>query len=117
VVEAEIGWLPFTLQQWDYYFNRFGRAGPGQEEFPITRLPSEIFNEHFFATFMDDEVGTFLLNRWGDQNCMWSSDYPHPNMTWPNSRAFLARNIGGLPAEKKERLLSGNVVELYGLEL
>jgi hypothetical protein len=38
-------------------------------------------------------------------------------MTWPNSRAFLAQNIGHLPLEKKKRLLSQNVIDLYGLPL
>jgi len=22
-VESEIGWMPFILQQWDYYYQRF----------------------------------------------------------------------------------------------
>jgi predicted TIM-barrel fold metal-dependent hydrolase len=48
---------------------------------------------------------------------MWSSDYPHPNMTWPNSRAFIARQIGELDPEKQKRVLSQNVIDLYGLKL
>jgi predicted TIM-barrel fold metal-dependent hydrolase len=117
LVESELGWLPFLIQQWDYYFKRFSRPGQTYTEFPIKRLPSEIFTEHVYATFMDDFVGTQALKYWGERNCMWSSDYPHPNMTWPNSRAFIAKNIGDLPMEKKKRLLSQNVIELYGLEL
>ena len=116
-VESEIGWMPWIIQQWDYYFYRFGRPGPGQEEFPIARKPSEIFGEHFYATFMHDPIGESMLDRWGETNCMWSSDYPHPNMTWPNSRAFIAEQIGGLPMERKKRLLSQNVIDLYGLPL
>ena len=80
-------------------------------------LPSEIFNEHVYATFMDDYVGAQLLKFWGDKNCMWSSDYPHPNMTWPNSRAFLGRQIGDLDPEKQKRMLSQNCIDLYGLKL
>jgi predicted TIM-barrel fold metal-dependent hydrolase len=115
-VEAEIGWLPWILQQWDYYFHRFARHDPGQEQFPIKRKPSEIFADHIYFTFMHDPVGASLLDRWGEKNCMWSSDYPHPNMTWPNSRAFIAAQIGDLPASKKKRLCSENVIELYGLK-
>jgi hypothetical protein len=48
---------------------------------------------------------------------MWSSDYPHANMTWPNSRAFVARQIGDLPMDKQQRLTSQNVIDLYGLKL
>jgi predicted TIM-barrel fold metal-dependent hydrolase len=117
LVEAEIGWMPFVLQQWDYYYARNFRPGGAHGEYAISRKPSEIFNDHVYATFMDDVVGSQLLNIWGERNCMWSSDYPHGNMTWPNSRAFLARQIGDLPAEKQARLLSENVVELYGLDV
>ena len=117
LVEAEIGWMPFVLQQWDYYYGRNFRPGGAHGEYAISRLPSEVFNDHVYATFMDDVVGSQLLNKWGERNCMWSSDYPHGNMTWPNSRAFLARQIGDLPSEKQARLLSENVVELYGLDV
>jgi predicted TIM-barrel fold metal-dependent hydrolase len=113
IVEAEIGWIPFILQQWDYYFHRHGRKKI--HKFPISRTPTEIFNENVFATFMDDTVGSYLLPHWGDRNCMWSSDYPHENTTWPNSKALIARQIGALPMEKKIRLLSKTVIDLYGL--
>ena len=72
---------------------------------------------HVYATFMDDYIGAQALKHWGDRNCMWSSDYPHPNMTWPNSRAFLAKRIGDLDPAKQTRVLSQNVIDLYGLEL
>jgi predicted TIM-barrel fold metal-dependent hydrolase len=118
LVEAEIGWIPFMLQQMDYYYNRFTNVGQSAvQSFEISRPPSEIFNEHIYATFMDDVVGAHLLKMWGDRNCMWSSDYPHANMTWPNSRAFVARQIGDLDMERQKRLTSQNVIDLYGLKL
>ena len=117
IVEAEIGWMPFVLQQWDYYYKRNKKPGHPQEDFLIDRLPSEIFNEHVYATFMDDEIGSYVLSKWGERNCMWSSDYPHPNMTWPNSRAFLAKQIGDLDPAKQKRVLSQNVIDLYRLSI
>ena len=117
IVEAEIGWAPFVLQQWDYYYRRFTKPGHGQNDFLISRLPSEIFEEHFHLTFMDDVAGCRALQDWGDRNCMWSSDYPHANMTWPNSRAFIARQIGHLDPEKQKRVLSQNCIDLYGLKI
>jgi predicted TIM-barrel fold metal-dependent hydrolase len=48
---------------------------------------------------------------------MWSSDYPHANMTWPNSRAFLARQIGDVDPARQKRLVHQNVIDLYGLKL
>lgn len=118
LVECEIGWMPFMIQQMDYYYTRFSNVGQSQvQEFEISSLPSEIFNNHFYATFMDDAVGAHMLKVWGERNCMWSSDYPHGNMTWPHSRAFVAKQIGDLDAETQKRLTSQNVIELYGLKL
>jgi predicted TIM-barrel fold metal-dependent hydrolase len=117
MVESEIGWLPFVVQQWDYYYNRFKDSKEARRKFPIDRLPSEIFEDHVYVTFMDDFVGSQTLKFWGEKNCMWSSDYPHANMTWPNSRAFLAKQIGDLEIEKQKRLVADNVIELYQLEL
>jgi len=117
IVEGEIGWAPFLLQQWDYYYKRNLKPGHPNTEFVINRLPSEIFEDHMHLTFMDDAVGGHALQVWGDRNCMWSSDYPHPNMTWPNSRAFIARQIGDLDPEKQKRVLSQNVIDLYGLDI
>ena len=117
IVECEIGWLPFVLQQWDFYFRRNRNARPDQNDYNISRAPSDICREHVFATFMDDVVGSRALSYWGENNCMWSSDYPHGNMTFPHSRAFAARQVGDLPREIQERLLSENVIELYGLKV
>jgi predicted TIM-barrel fold metal-dependent hydrolase len=117
IVEGEIGWAPFIIQQWDYYYRRNTKPGHPNTEFKIRRLPSEIFNEHIWLTFMDDQAGGHMLDVWGSDRCMWSSDYPHPNMTWPNSRAFIARQIGDLDPEKQKRVLSQNVIDLYGLKL
>jgi predicted TIM-barrel fold metal-dependent hydrolase len=117
LIESEIGWAPFILQQWDYYYHRLSAAGPAHEDFAITRQPSDIFRDHVYATFIDDVVGTQMLNAWGENNCMWSSDYPHPNMTWPHSREFAARQIGTLSYEKQERLLSKNAIDFFKLPL
>ena len=46
-VENEIGWMPFMLQQWDYYYNRFKGVNPP----PITKNPSEYFNRQIYGTF------------------------------------------------------------------
>jgi predicted TIM-barrel fold metal-dependent hydrolase len=116
IVESEIGWMPFYIQQWDYYYGRNVKHG-GAEDFLIQRKPSEIFNEHFYATFMDDMVGAHLLDFWGADKVMWSSDYPHGNMTWPNSRAFLAKQIGDVDPAIQKRVLSQNVIDLYNLPL
>ena len=114
LVENEIGWLPFVLEQWDYYFRRHGTDRAALD---LTMLPSEYFNQQVYATFFNDAVGGRLLSWWGADNCMWSSDYPHGNSTWPDSRQIVARDMGSLPAGVRARLLRENVSKLYGIEV
>lgn len=111
--ESEVGWVPFMLQQWDYYFERFRNTDP----FVIKRLPSEIFAEHVYCTFLEDFVGTRAFSWWGDKNCMWSSDYPHYNMSFPHSRENVEKHLAGLPDEKRRKLVRDNAIELFGLKM
>ena len=109
LVESEIGWLPFVLQQWDYYFERFRKDRP----LNIDARPSEYFQRQVYATFFNDRVGGKLLSWWGADNCMWSTDYPHPNSSWPHSRELLEQNLGHLPPETIRKLVIENVERLY----
>ena len=113
MAESEIGWLPFLLQQWDYYFERFRK----DRDLPINRKPSEIFDEHVYGTFLEDYVGTRAFPWWGEKNCMWSNDYPHFNMTFPHSRQVVERHLKGLTEEKRRRLTRDNAIQLFGLDL
>ena len=54
-------------------------------------------------------VGGHNFTWWGEDNCMWSNDYPHPNSTWPNSREVIARDLGQLPPDLRKKLLCDNV--------
>ena len=112
-VENEVGWLPFMLQQWDYYYRRFRGVNPP----PIDKDPSEYFYRQIFATFFRDTVGGHNLEWWGSDNCMWSNDYPHGNSTWPESRKYIERNLGHLPEEIRVKLLCANVAKLYDIEI
>ena len=121
IVENEIGWIPFMLQQWDYYYRRTNKVEP----LPITMEPSQYFRRQVYVTFIKDSVyNIFLkdavrennLDWWGIDNCMWSSDFPHLNSTWPDSRKLIERDMGQLPAEVREKLLSRNVAKLYNVE-
>jgi predicted TIM-barrel fold metal-dependent hydrolase len=110
MVENEIGWMPFLLEQWDYYFKR---NPSGRTDLLIARPPSEYFHDNVSATFFNDAVGGHLLSWWGADNCMWSNDYPHGNSTWGHSREIVARDLGDLPAPVRAKLVRENVAKLY----
>ena len=113
IVENEIGWMPFLLQQWDYYFRRFSLSNP----IAIGHEPSFYFYRQVYATFFNDIAGGHNLSWWGQDNCMWSNDFPHPNSTWPNSRQVIERDLGQLPADVQAKLVRENCVRLYNMRV
>ena len=113
LVENEVGWIPYVLEQWDYYFNRHRSIAP----LTIDKRPSEYFDRQVYATFFNDAVGGHLFSWWGGENCMWSNDFPHANSTWPRSREVVARDLGHLPATARAKLVRENVARLYNLSI
>jgi len=111
LVENEIGWIPFTLQGWDRSVAKFA----GNTTLEIDKLPSEYFMRQVHATFFNDTVGGKMLTWWGQDNCMWSNDFPHPNSTWPHSHEAIGRTLGHLPVETMTKVLRTNVARLYNL--
>jgi predicted TIM-barrel fold metal-dependent hydrolase len=112
-VENEAGWLPFTVQQWDYYYRRFRET----KRVPMTKLPSEYMRAQVFSTFFNDTVCGHNLEWWGEDNVMWSNDYPHWNSTWPNSLKVIRRDLGHLPPATQAKVLAGTACRLYGLDV
>jgi len=113
LVENEISWLPFVVTQWDKYVARGGGFALAKAK----RMPGEYFAENVYATFFNDPPIRWFLGQWGNDNFMWSNDFPHPNSTWPKSREVIERDLGHLSAEVRAQLLCENVARLYGLKL
>lgn len=109
LVENEISWLPFVISQFDKYWSR------GNLQSTMKMNPGEYFERQVYATFFNDPPSRMMVDQWGTRNFMWSNDYPHPNSTWPNSRDVIQRDLGHLPGDTKQRLLSKNVQGLYKL--
>ena len=92
-VEPGLGWIAWWLFITDDMVTRQGYDLPA-----ITELPSFYFHRNVFVTFIDETdavTAPQLRNRIGIENMMWSSDYPHPVTSWPNSRRVVAETLGG----------------------
>jgi predicted TIM-barrel fold metal-dependent hydrolase len=67
------------------------------------------------ATFEEDALGTDLIPLLGADSCMWASDYPHTDSTFPNSRRAIEETLGTLPAPDRRKITVTNCAELYRL--
>jgi len=46
---------------------------------------------------------------------MWSSDYPHPVSSWPNSRPIIERLFADASGADRELVLAGNAARVWNL--
>jgi predicted TIM-barrel fold metal-dependent hydrolase len=110
-VEGNIGWIGYFLEKMDRTYQRHRHW----TKLDLPRLPSEYFHRQVYATFIEDPVGVKIAELIGADNLMWSSDYPHTDTTWPNSRQYVEETFKGVSEETKRKIVAGNAVRLYGL--
>lgn len=106
VAEVEVGWIPFWLAELDKRSRR--------RTLPL--MPSEYFYRQCYSTFTEDEVGGHLLEWYGQDNFLWSTDYPHVGLgnIWLYSDEVIGRTLGHLRTEVRAKVLRENVAKLYG---
>jgi predicted TIM-barrel fold metal-dependent hydrolase len=104
VAEIGCGWIPFWLQEFDHY---------QQARNPLPLKPSEYFYRQVFSTFISDAVGGHLLQDYGQDCFMWSSDYPHPACTWPDSGTVIEEDLGHLTDDVREKIVWRNVAGVF----
>jgi len=104
-----ITWLKMLDHSWS---RGRERMYPG-----VTKPPSETFRQQVALTFIGaDKDSLDQRHDLGVENIMWSTDFPHPASTWPNSRAVVDEMMADLPAEERHLIVAGNAARLYGLE-
>ncbi|MDX2380924.1 MAG: amidohydrolase family protein [Acidimicrobiia bacterium] len=114
-VEADAGWVPHYMYRMDHAYNRHRNwMAPGIN---LSRLPSEYFAEHIYVTFQDDWTAFRQANDMNWRRLMWANDFPHSDSTWPWSQDMLAEHTAALTEEQRVAILSGNVADLYGIDV
>ncbi len=109
--ESGIGWIPYILDRMDLEW---------EEQFKDLTLkmkPSDYWHRQCRATYQSDQIGLRLLDILGEDNIMWGSDFPHPDGVWPDSQAFIEKELGHLPDATRHKIVCGNAARLYGFEL
>jgi predicted TIM-barrel fold metal-dependent hydrolase len=76
--------------------------------------PSELFHRQVMATFEEDELAAEVIPSIGADACMWASDYPHTDSTFPHSREAVDKVLGSLPEEDRRKITATNCARLYG---
>ena len=105
--EVDCGWVPYYKEQIDDNFRRF------RHRYTMDRFPSEILESNVSFSFVTDAYGVDNRDRIGVDNMMWSTDYPHPSTSWPNSWNGVNSLVSGMTAHDRDRILFENAIRLY----
>ena len=109
--ESGIGWIPYVLEHMDLEWeDQF-------KDLTLTRKPSEYWRRNCRATYQSDRVGIRNLDLIGEDNVMWGSDFPHPDGVWPDSQAFIQRELGDVPNATRRKIVCENAAALYRFPL
>lgn len=113
-VESGVGWIPFMLETMDY---ELIENAPEQAA-ELSRLPSEYFKDHWYATFWFERAqGNLqaLMDSVGENNVLFETDFPHPTCLYPSPLEGIKEKMSTLRPETRRKVLGENAAKLYRL--
>jgi predicted TIM-barrel fold metal-dependent hydrolase len=113
--EGQIGWIPYILERADKVWED-NRAWGGFGD-KVPEQPSTYYYRQMYGCFFDDSVGLENLERVGEDNITFETDYPHSDSTWPHTKEVALKQMGHLPAATVRKIVRGNAIRMLGLDL
>jgi predicted TIM-barrel fold metal-dependent hydrolase len=112
LLEGNCGWAPWLLNRLDEHWEWTGASDAPD----LDRPPSEFFRSNCFLGVEADELPVkYYVDWFGDDNIVFSTDYPHGDSKYPDSvKGFLELPI---PDDTKRKILWDNWCRLYGMPL
>src|SRR5205809_898090 len=108
LLEGNCGWAPWLFRRLDEHWEWVGR-----HEVPeVRKKPSEYFRSNCFLAVEADETPVKQYVEWfGDENLVFSTDYPHADSKYPHSVAAFMK----LPLSEasQRKILWDNWARLY----
>ncbi len=110
-VESGVGWFAWMAE----YMDRTWEKQRYWTNSTLTEKPSFYMDQNVYGSFINDRLGILCRNEPGGRNIMWSSDYPHSETTFPNSRDVIARDFVGVPDEDVRQIVAERARRLYAV--
>jgi predicted TIM-barrel fold metal-dependent hydrolase len=108
--ETGAGWVPYWLERLDQHLRYWGHAS-----LPLPLRPSDYFTRQCFVSpFADEAMLPQVIERLGNRNLVFTSDFPMPYTTTERiADALLQRP--DIDDDSKARIGNRNAQALYGL--
>lgn len=105
--ECGIGWIPYVIERMDdEYEDRYHPIG-------LSAKPTDFWRRQGYSTFQKEYVSMDQVQRIGENNIMWGSDYPHRDGVFPDSKKVLEEGLGHLDESVRRKIVCDNAARLY----
>lgn len=112
LLEGNCSWAPWLLHRLDEHHEWTG----WYEATELTMRPSDYFRRNCFVSLeADEETAGHYLDWFGDDNVVFSTDYPHGDSQFPH--AVDAFEKLAIPEASKVKIVGENWSRLYGIPL
>jgi len=115
--EGQIGWIPYALERADTVWDQHDAWQHSKERIPAP--PSTYYYGRVFGCFTADRVGLHNLDKVGEDNICFETDYPHTDTTWPHSKEYVEKMFADFPDfddELRYKILRGNAIKMLELD-
>ena len=131
LAEGGIGWIPYLLERAEHVASeyRYLRANNWTVDPKTMRMsavatdpaifpesPRQLFRDHIYGCFIEDEFGAANLDYIGVENVMIETDYPHTDSLWPHSLEAAHKSLEGRSDADKYKVLQGNARRVFNFE-
>jgi len=110
-IESGSGWVAYAAEYMDAIYDNQRHW----LDLELQHKPSEYFDRNIYTSFIRDREAIRNRDLPGGRNMMWSTDYPHSETTWPDSRATLQWQFGDVPEAEIRPIVRDNALRFYGL--
>src|SRR5215471_658442 len=111
-LECGVGWVPYWIERMDEEWEKRGKV-----EAPLCKKkPSEYLSSEniYYGCEPEEKMISYVVGEIGSKTLMYASDYPHWDMSWPESASILW-NREDLSLDVKKDLLLNNAKRFYNL--
>ncbi|QHE73278.1 amidohydrolase family protein [Rhodococcus sp. WAY2] len=106
--EGGAGWIPYMVERTQFTWERT-RVGDVDKSIS----PVELYERHFWACFISDDIALELRDKIGMDKLMWEADFPHNDCNYPHTREMLAKQMADIPDADCKKIAETNARNLY----
>jgi predicted TIM-barrel fold metal-dependent hydrolase len=112
--ELKLAWIPYILERADTVWEEHRAWGEVKDLVP--EPPSTYYYRQMYGCFFRDQHGIDSLDKVGEDNITFETDYPHTDSTWPNTKEVATKLMEGVAPDVVEKIMRGNARRMLGLD-